>query len=107
MTRRIYVRTTLGHAVTASVPPVRRRCGGGDETTADGESDALTIFHAGSLARGAKVEDMASDAGREILEEKGLQPVSPTVVSKSGEDAVPENVMSLAEATESPGPLEL
>lgn len=57
---------------------------------------------------GAKwVEYMASDAGRAILEEKGLQPVSPIVVPESGEDAVPSNVMRLAEAKTSLGPLEL
>jgi molybdate/tungstate transport system substrate-binding protein len=57
---------------------------------------------------GAKwVEYMASDAGKQILKDKGLQPVSPIVVPKSGQDAVPDRVMEVAEAKSSLGPLEL
>jgi molybdate/tungstate transport system substrate-binding protein len=57
---------------------------------------------------GAKwVEYMASDAGQQILKDKGLQPVSPVVVPKSGQDAVPDRVMEVAEAKSSLGPLEL
>ncbi|SFK61153.1 molybdate/tungstate transport system substrate-binding protein [Halogranum rubrum] len=57
---------------------------------------------------GAKwVEYMASDAGQQTLKDKGLQPVSPIVVPKSGEDAVPDRVMDVAEAKSSLGPLEL
>ena len=53
------------------------------------------------------VEYFASEPGRNALEEKGLQPVSPVVVPASGEDAVPDRVMEHAEAKESLGPLEL
>ncbi len=53
------------------------------------------------------VEYFARDDGRQVLEDKGLQPVSPIVVPKSGEDAVPDRVMENAEAKESLGPLEL
>lgn len=57
---------------------------------------------------GAKwVEYMASDAGKQILKEKGLQPVSPIVVPKHGKDAIPQRVLNVAEAKESLGPLKL
>jgi molybdate/tungstate transport system substrate-binding protein len=58
--------------------------------------------------RGAQwVEFFASDSGRQILEDKGLVPVDPVVVPKSGKDAVPDNVMEVAEAKTNLGPLEL
>jgi molybdate/tungstate transport system substrate-binding protein len=58
--------------------------------------------------RGAQwVEFFASDAGRQILEDKGLVPVEPVVVPKGGKDAVPDNVMAVAEAKANLGPLEL
>ena len=53
------------------------------------------------------VEYFATEPGREALKEKGLRPVSPIVVPKSGEDAVPDRVMENAEAKENLGPLEL
>lgn len=57
---------------------------------------------------GAKwVEYMASDAGKQILKEKGLQPVSPIVVPKRGKDTIPQRVLNVAEAKESLGPLKL
>ncbi|WP_255150926.1 extracellular solute-binding protein [Halorarius halobius] len=57
---------------------------------------------------GAKwVEYFASDPGRQVLKEKGLQPVEPVVVPSGGEDAVPDRVMEHAEAKGSLGPLRL
>ncbi|QZX98289.1 substrate-binding domain-containing protein [Halobaculum rubrum] len=57
---------------------------------------------------GAKwVEYFATDPGRAVLEELGLVPVDPIVVPAASEDAVPENVMSVASAQETLGPLEL
>jgi molybdate/tungstate transport system substrate-binding protein len=57
---------------------------------------------------GAKwVEFFATEPGRQILKDKGLQPVDPIVVPKSGGDAVPDRVMENAEAREALGPLEL
>jgi molybdate/tungstate transport system substrate-binding protein len=57
---------------------------------------------------GAKwVEYFATEPGRQVLTDKGLQPVDPIVVPKSGEDAVPDRVMENAEAKENLGPLEL
>jgi molybdate/tungstate transport system substrate-binding protein len=53
------------------------------------------------------VEFFASDSGRQVLKDKGLVPVDPIVVPKSGEDAVPDSVMEVAEAKTSLGPLEL
>jgi molybdate/tungstate transport system substrate-binding protein len=53
------------------------------------------------------VEYFASADGREILREKGLQPVSPVVVPQSGEGEIPDSVMDQAEARERLGPLEL
>ncbi len=61
-----------------------------------------------SPAAGAKwVEYFATDPGRSVLEELGLVPVDPIVVPAGSEDAVPENVMSVASAQETLGPLEL
>jgi len=58
--------------------------------------------------RGAQwVEYFATDPGRTILEEQGLVPVDPIVVPASSEDAVPDNVMDVASAQSSLGPLEL
>jgi molybdate/tungstate transport system substrate-binding protein len=57
---------------------------------------------------GAKwVEYFATEPGRAVLEELGLVPVDPIVVPAASEDAVPENVMSVASAQETLGPLEL
>ncbi|SHG69296.1 extracellular solute-binding protein [Halobaculum gomorrense] len=57
---------------------------------------------------GAKwVEYFGTEPGRQILRDQGLQPVDPIVVPASGEDAVPENVMQVASAQETLGPLEL
>jgi molybdate/tungstate transport system substrate-binding protein len=50
---------------------------------------------------------MIDGPGEEILTEKGLQPVNPTVVPESGSDAVPSNVMDAASAQSRLGPLEL
>ncbi|WP_248896796.1 extracellular solute-binding protein [Haloplanus halobius] len=52
-------------------------------------------------------EYFGSDAGRQFLEQKGLVPVDPIVVPQSGQDAVPDNVMEVATAKSSLGPLEL
>jgi molybdate/tungstate transport system substrate-binding protein len=58
--------------------------------------------------RGAQwVEFFASEAGKQVLEDKGLVPVDPVVVPESAEDAVPDNVMELATAKSNLGPLEL
>ena len=58
--------------------------------------------------RGAQwVEFFGSEAGRTVLENKGLQPVDPIVVPKSGEDAVPDRVLEVAEPKEKLGPMEL
>ena len=58
--------------------------------------------------RGAQwVEYFATEPGRAILEEQGLVPVDPIVVPASSEDAVPDNVMDVASAQSSLGPLEL
>ena len=57
---------------------------------------------------GAKwVEYFATEPGRAVLEELGLVPVDPIVVPAASEDAVPENIMSVASAQETLGPLEL
>ncbi len=57
---------------------------------------------------GAKwVEYFATDAGQSVLEELGLVPVDPIVVPEASGDAVPENVMSVASAQATLGPLEL
>ncbi|WP_439027615.1 extracellular solute-binding protein [Haloarchaeobius sp. DT45] len=53
------------------------------------------------------VEFMASDEGKGILTDNGFSPVSPLVIPESAEGDVPENVMSMAEAKSSLGPLEL
>ncbi|MFB6161660.1 MAG: extracellular solute-binding protein [Haloferacaceae archaeon] len=58
-------------------------------------------------AGAAWVEYFATEPGREILRNKGLQPVDPIVVPSSGEGAVPERVMQHAEAKETLGPLAL
>lgn len=61
-----------------------------------------------SPALGARwIEYFATEPGRAVLEQKGLQPVSPIVVPKSDESAVPDRVMEHAEARETLGPLEL
>lgn len=58
--------------------------------------------------RGAQwVEYFATEPGRKVLRNKGLVPVDPIVVPKSGQDAVPDNVMQVASAHRSLGPLEL
>ncbi|SFR30633.1 molybdate/tungstate transport system substrate-binding protein [Halorubrum sodomense] len=58
--------------------------------------------------RGAQwVEYFGTEPGRAILEEQGLVPVDPIVVPASSEDAVPDNVMGVASAQSSLGPLEL
>ncbi|TSD09954.1 molybdenum ABC transporter substrate-binding protein [Haloglomus irregulare] len=58
--------------------------------------------------RGAQwIEYFATEPGRAILEEQGLVPVDPIVVPASSEDAVPDNVMEVASAQSSLGPLEL
>ncbi|WP_435333986.1 substrate-binding domain-containing protein [Haloarchaeobius sp. TZWWS8] len=58
--------------------------------------------------RGADwVEFVASDEGKEILEDNGFSPVSPMVVPNGSKDSVPKNVMKHAEAKERLGPLEL
>lgn len=58
--------------------------------------------------RGAQwIEYFATEPGRAILEEQGLVPVDPIVVPASSEDAVPDNVMNVASAQSSLGPLEL
>jgi molybdate/tungstate transport system substrate-binding protein len=58
--------------------------------------------------RGAQwVEYFATDPGRAILEEQGLVPVDPIVVPASSEDAVPDDVMNVASAQSTLGPLEL
>ncbi|WP_435062192.1 extracellular solute-binding protein [Halobaculum sp. EA56] len=57
---------------------------------------------------GAKwVEYFATEPGRQILNDLGLVPVDPIVVPSSAEDAVPSNVMEVASAQETLGPLEL
>ncbi|MFB6101114.1 MAG: extracellular solute-binding protein [Haloplanus sp.] len=53
------------------------------------------------------IEYFGSSSGRKFLEQKGLVPVDPIVVPKSGQDAVPDNVMSVATAKTALGPLEL
>ncbi|MFC7069405.1 substrate-binding domain-containing protein [Halobaculum lipolyticum] len=53
------------------------------------------------------VEYFATEPGRAVLEELGLVPVDPIVVPAAAEDAVPENVASVASAQETLGPLEL
>ncbi|MFB6094084.1 MAG: substrate-binding domain-containing protein [Halanaeroarchaeum sp.] len=53
------------------------------------------------------VEYFATDPGRTILQNKGLQPVDPIVVPKSGREAVPDRVMENATATTALGPLDL
>ena len=53
------------------------------------------------------VEYMITEPGKEILRNKGLQPVETAVVPKSGKDSVPDRVMQNAEAKENLGPLEL
>jgi molybdate/tungstate transport system substrate-binding protein len=61
-----------------------------------------------SPGRGAQwVEYFATEPGRKILRDKGLVPVDPIVVPKSGQDAVADNVMEVASAQNSLGPLEL
>ncbi|WP_165351484.1 extracellular solute-binding protein [Halogeometricum borinquense] len=57
---------------------------------------------------GAKwVEFMLNGEGQNALEAKGLVPVEPAVVPKSGADAVPSNVMEYATAKSTLGPMEL
>ncbi|MFB6126017.1 MAG: extracellular solute-binding protein [Halolamina sp.] len=53
------------------------------------------------------VEYFATDPGREILRNEGLEPVDPVVVPETGRDAVPERVLNVASAQSSLGPLEL
>ena len=58
--------------------------------------------------RGAQwVEYFATEPGRAILEEQGLVPVDPIVVPASSEEAVPDNVLEVASAQDTLGPLEL
>ncbi|MFB6304963.1 MAG: extracellular solute-binding protein [Haloferacaceae archaeon] len=58
--------------------------------------------------RGAQwVKYFATEPGRKILKNKGLVPVDPIVVPKSGQDAVPDRVMEVASAQSNLGPLEL
>jgi molybdate/tungstate transport system substrate-binding protein len=58
--------------------------------------------------RGAQwVEYFVTEPGREILRNKGLQPVETPVVNASGSDAVPQRVMQHAEAREALGPIAL
>ncbi|WP_277554920.1 extracellular solute-binding protein [Halobaculum limi] len=57
---------------------------------------------------GAKwVEYFATDAGRQVLTDLGLVPVDPIVVPAASEDAVPDNVLDVASAQDTLGPLEL
>ncbi|WP_233741100.1 extracellular solute-binding protein [Halobaculum saliterrae] len=69
----------------------------------------LTVpSNAEAPGRGAQwVEYFATEPGRKVLRNKGLVPVDPIVVPKSGQDAVPDNVMQVANAQRSLGPLEL
>lgn len=53
------------------------------------------------------VEYLATEPGRKILQEQGLQPVEPIVVPKSGKGAVPDRVLEHAEAKGNLGPLAL
>ncbi|WP_050048219.1 extracellular solute-binding protein [Halanaeroarchaeum sulfurireducens] len=58
--------------------------------------------------RGAQwVEFFGSDAGRTLLENKGLQPVDPIVVPQDGADAVPDRVRAVAEPKQTLGPMNL
>jgi len=58
--------------------------------------------------RGAQwVEYFATDAGRTILERQGLVPVDPIVVPADSKGAIPDDVMEVASAQSSLGPLEL
>jgi molybdate/tungstate transport system substrate-binding protein len=58
--------------------------------------------------RGAQwVEYFATESGRTILEEQGLVPVDPIVVPTGSEDTIPDNVMNVASAQSTLGPLEL
>ncbi|ERH04009.1 MAG: hypothetical protein J07HR59_01135 [Halorubrum sp. J07HR59] len=58
--------------------------------------------------RGAQwVEYFATEPGRAILEEQGLVPVDPIVVPASSEEAVPDNVLEVASAQDTLGPLQL
>jgi molybdate/tungstate transport system substrate-binding protein len=58
--------------------------------------------------RGAQwVEYFGTEAGRSVLKDKGLQPVDPIVVPKSGQDAVPDRVLEIAEPKEQLGPMTL
>ena len=57
---------------------------------------------------GAKwVEFLLSNPGRRVLDENGFAPVEPAVVPASAERAVPESVLSHAEARDALGPLGL
>ena len=53
------------------------------------------------------IEYMITDPGKQVLREKGLQPVETPAVNASGEGSVPERVMQHAEAKETLGPLQL
>ncbi|MFB6085616.1 MAG: substrate-binding domain-containing protein [Halodesulfurarchaeum sp.] len=53
------------------------------------------------------VEYFATKPGKQILKNKGLQPVSPFVVPESATDAVPDRVMKQATSKKNLGPLEL
>ena len=58
--------------------------------------------------RGAQwINYFATKPGRAILKEQGLVPVDPIVVPASSEDSVPDNVMEVASAQSTLGPLEL
>ena len=53
------------------------------------------------------VEYFATEPGRQVLKNKGLQPVSPVVVPESGKDAVPGRVTKHVTVQETLGPLSL
>jgi molybdate/tungstate transport system substrate-binding protein len=63
---------------------------------------------ANAPGRGAQwVEYMITEPGKEILRNKGLQPVETPVVNASGQDQVPQRVMDQAEAQDALGPIDL
>jgi len=53
------------------------------------------------------VEYMITEPGKQVLRDKGLQPVETPAVNASGEGSVPDRVMQHAEAKETLGPLQL
>jgi len=82
---------------------------GGNEYTGAPIAYGITVPNTGeNQDGGAKwIEYMATDPGKQVMKDNGFQPVSPLVVPKSHEDAVPDNVMTRATAKESLGPLDL